>query len=472
MIAAAGAAGVQPANAVRLGQGDLLSSLGEQGIDDLRACLASSDTLDAYYLVDSSGSMKKTDPGILRAELLANSLRELASLSEDVNVSYSLGFFSSRFTASIPWTAVTAGSISQETDRVTDAVRAQPASGGTDWQSAIAGAQTELQSSGRDGCKALIWLTDGGISVGNNTPETNATALNQLCGMPIRADGAPPVAGAGGVFNELRQAGTVVFGVMLRDNGVKDSQIEYVPYMRPLVEGEGEVAGSPVTCGEHPIPERFAHGVYLEASSADDLAVVFLRLGALVGGGTESPFAADGTFPVDAGIASFSIVTSSPEWTLHSPQGRAIDASTAEDSGFRLERSGGAARLISPLIEARDVGTWRWESASREADTLYYASGLRMQLDEPKTFLAGADNELSGRVLRDGSDRANLTDYRYELSLSVVTPAGVSEVNADRIDLDEEDGEFTFHYLATDASGVVTLQASSRVSAPCLRAFR
>ncbi len=442
------------------GPGDLLSTIGERGVDDLRACLASSDSLQAYYLVDSSGSMKDTDRGMVRAELLANSLRELASLREDLTVSYAVGFFSDRFTAAIPWTVVDAGSIDPEADRLAERVRAQPASGGTDWRAAVAGALGELRAVERAGCQTVIWLTDGGISVGNNSPRTNATALNDLCGAPVHPDGASPAGGSHGVFSELRQNGIVVFGVMLRDESHPDEQRQYVPYMRPLVEGEGDVNGVTVVCGEHPVPERFANGVYLEATSDGDLAVVFLRLGVLVSGGTNSAFGPDGTFPVDRGVATFSIVATASDWSLRSPDGTVVAAGDAASRGFTVTTSGGATRLTSPPLGADDVGTWTWRSSSSARDALYYSSGLRLQLDQPSVFLAGADNELSGRVLRDGADWVGLDAYDYRLELAVVTPSGEIAVDADRLDLDEETGEFTFHYEAADASGLVTLQAS------------
>src|SRR5690606_25090846 len=200
-----------------------------------------------------------------------------------------------------------------------------------------------------------------------------------------------------------------------------------------------------------------SRGVYIRASSVDDLALVFMRLGALVGGGTESPFGADGSFPVDGGIARFSIVTAGTGWSLQDPAGRRF---TAADPGhLEIAPAGNAARITSPTLDPDDAGIWRWSSSS-STDTLYFASGLRMQLDEPGTFLAGADNELSGRVLRDGAPWISLDAYQFApIELSVVTVDGEQRVPVNDVEFSPDTGEFTFHYRATNASGQVELQA-------------
>lgn len=427
-----------------------LTDTGRAGVDDLRECLAQNGSvLNVYYLIDNSGSMAQTDPGVVRADLLANSLRELATLRDDISVSFAAGHFSTGFSALIPWTALDAGNVDAQVQAFEDRMRGTAVQAWTNWLVAIEQAQAQLaaQNAVAPGCQALIWLTDGAIDLGRG-PAANDSAVNALCGELIRPNGAAPAPGSRGAFAELRQAGVSVFGVLYLEGAVN----EYAGVMHPLVEGQH----NGVRCGGEE-PAESSRGVYLHATSVDDLAVVFMQLGALVGGGTESPFGADGAFEVDPGIASFSIVTTGSDWRLESPAGRVYTAADAGD--LDVAPAANAARITSPILHPDDAGTWTWSSSS-SADTLYFASGLRMQLDEPGTFLAGADNELSGRIIRDRAPAISLDAYNFSpLELSVVTVDGEEIVPVDDVEFSRETGEFTFHYRATNASGHIELQA-------------
>jgi len=458
LLALAVLVGASPATAADHRVMTTVTDSGQRGIDDLRKCLATADSLQVYLLVDSSGSMADTDPGNIRSTLLGNSLLQLAAIRDDISVEYAMGFFSNDFMPAIGWTPLS-GAVEAESARVTQVIAGQPASGGTNWSAAISGAQAALLAQRAPGsCQTMLWLTDGGISVGQNTRAENATAINQLCGNAVAAGGEGPAEGSHGLFNELRQAGTVLFGIMLRDPNVIDDQAEYVPFMKPLVEGEGSVDDSTVTCGEHPIPERFSHGVYLEATSADDLGAVFLQLGALVGGGAQSGISDDGTFPVDPGIARFAILAPGSTWTLAKPSGQTITATSAAAEGFKTETGGSVTKITSPALTPDDIGDWRLEGAP--GSTLYYYSDLRLVIEPPATMLAGSDNEVLGRVVGADGEARSLEDFDFDFTLSTVTSSGVEEVPLDDYEVDAEQGTFTLHYSADNASGILTLQAA------------
>jgi hypothetical protein len=442
-------------------EGELLSPIGTQAIEDLRECLASRTHLDVYYLVDASGSLFEkegqvaTDPGFVRADLIANSLRELGALGEDVDVSYALGFFGEEYAPSIGWT-VAGADLDAETQRVSSAIRSQGSLGWTNWEAGIAGAQSALaaQHASTQGCQLLIWLTDGGINVSNSNNALDDAAVNNLCGTNV-SGGADPAQGHG-PFNEMRQSGAVVIGVLLNTASSSGRETRYRQFMRPLVEGEGTLDGAAITCGEHPVPEGYVAGAFVEATSADDLALVFLKLGAAVSGGALSQFDANGGFLVDEGVAQFAIVTKAADWSLQSPSGALIYAADPGDA--ELATSGGATRItVSP--DASGIGRWMWSSAERTNDDLYYFSGLAIEIDEPGTFLVGADNMLSGRILRTDDRDIPLAAYDYVPSLAVVTSTGTSPIDSDRIELDPQTGEFTFYFTAEDATGVATLEA-------------
>jgi hypothetical protein len=417
-----------------------------------------------FYLIDASGSLfaqpgqTGTDPDNVRSDLIANSLSELASLSPDLDVSYALGFFGTSYRLAIPWSTVAQGGAESQSVRLRDTIRAQGSLGWTNWQSAIDGAQQELAAQHKvtGGCQLLVWLTDGGINLNGDNGALDDAALNDMCGAPVRP-GSPPARGYG-VFNELRQAGVVVVGVLLKVPGgsgaARDSV--YMPYMRPLVEGTGDVGGSQIICGEYPAPEGYTAGALVEASSASDLARVFVDLGVVVGGGYPSPFGAGGTIPVDPGISSFAIVTNSTNWVLTEPGGRELTSASPGDA--TVATTSGVTR-IDMRTTAVNPETWTWTSVSPADDGLYYYGSLAVQIDEPSTFLAGADNRLTGTISRtDGRDLV-LDHFSFNLRLAAVTFDGTQPIDPDALEIDKETGSFVFHYSEEHASGVVTLEA-------------
>lgn len=125
----------------------LLSQSGQAAIADLRTCLASEDELNVYYLVDSSQSLRVaddggpgSDPDNLRAPILANSLEELGKLGGEATVSWAAGFFSTEFSARIPWHEWQQGGH----DELEAEIEGNPTAGYTNWPAALEGAQAEL----------------------------------------------------------------------------------------------------------------------------------------------------------------------------------------------------------------------------------------------------------------------------------------------------------------------------------------
>ncbi len=86
-----------------------LSSIGDRAVEDLRRCLATSDALDVYYLIDMSGSLfdspsrSGTDPNFARSEILGESLRQLSNLATETGgskaVSWNAGFLATIFSS-------------------------------------------------------------------------------------------------------------------------------------------------------------------------------------------------------------------------------------------------------------------------------------------------------------------------------------------------------------------------------------
>lgn len=450
----------------RVQSGDsFLSPTGEQAISTLRNCLASNDILDVFYLVDASGSLFSvgkqtgTDPDVVRADVIANSLKELASLRSGVTVNYALGFFGTSYKMGIDWRKIPNGQTTEEAAVVAETIRNQPSLGWTNWQLGVNSAQLQLstQHKATNGCQLLIWLTDGGMNQSNNNDSLDNSAINEMCGAKAIPQAASP--GGNGVFNELRQAGVVVIGVLLRVPGRpgEDRDSKYMAYMRPLVEGAGMVDGKELTCGEYPLPEGYAPGALVEANSAGSLARIFADLGAVVGGGFPTPFRSDGSFVVDRGVSSFTIVTTAKEWSLRAPNGETFSAASAGRA--QVEETSGVVQIKVKTLEI-DVGTWTWQNSSPETDSLFYYGPLELTIDLPETFVAGEDNLLTGRITRNDGRPLRLDEFSFEFSLRASASGTKDVVEVGPNTIDRSTGEFEFHYKGTSASGEIVFEAS------------
>lgn len=426
--------------------GAILSATGQRGVDDLRACLSQTGaSLDVFYLVDSSGSLSETDRGKVRADLLASSLRQLGSLP-DVNVSYAVGFFADRYAEGQRWQQVDPTRIDEHVAAIDLLIRTKRTDGATDWLRGLQAAQQSLAAQRQGGtgqCQALIWFTDGGLNV-SYSDVASGDAFGQLCG----------VAGSDGLLAELRRTDVSVFGVRYADPEYEDKWGAYAPQMKPLVEGQ---AGGASECGgaEH---EGESRGIYLEATSVDSLATVFMSLGEAVTGGRQSDFAPDGSFHVVPGIASFSIITTEANWTVASPSGRAITPQSPGD--FTVESVGAAHRITSPPIDSAQHGVWRWGGSIADAD-LFYRSALAIDFPQPSNpLVAGGDEpaELTMRVTWTGAGDATLDDFTYDsLTVSARLPSRVLTLDAQRV---HDTDEYVVVYDVTEATDLIEFTAT------------
>ncbi|MFT4234096.1 MAG: hypothetical protein QM607_03725 [Microbacterium sp.] len=438
LTAALGALVAAPASATDSGE---LSASGQEAITDLRTCLASNDTLNVYYLVDNSLSLETaddggagSDPDVLRASVLGNSLQQLGSLNDSVTINWAAGFFSSDFSAAIDWTAYDESS----PDKLKQAIEQKQPGGYTNWPAALQGAQQALaaQQSSTPGCQMLIWLTDGQLDIQapDGQQQEDHDALNDLCGATLDSSGHAAQDG-GGVFNSLRQSGVVVVGALL---AVDDASKAASAVMQPLVEGAD-------LCGTQPMPDSWAHGLFQEASDADSLAVVFAQLSAQVAGGYPQPFADDGSFWIDEGVSRFEIVVAGSDWTLTPPADSGLtDASASAPQDWETSTSDGPT-VIDVNVDADQIGQWKLTASN--AQSLFLFSDLSIAFDESNSV------ELSA----DGTATASL-------NAQVMGPDGATDLSA------YGDATISASYVGSDGNDVpldgVTVDENGAITIP------
>ncbi|MFB7251560.1 hypothetical protein [Microbacterium sp. NPDC056234] len=377
-----------------------LSDSGSAAIADLRACLASQSTLNVYYLIDSSTSLRRadgggagSDPDMVRAQILGNSLSQLGALGDDITVNWGAGFFATDYSEAIDWQGYDAGS----PDKLAAAIENKRPEGYTNWPDALAGAQRQLadQQSTAPGCQMLIWLTDGALDI--KAPDGQQTedfdALNAMCGAVLDDRGAQP--SGYGVFNSFRQSGVVVVGALL---AVGADAADASGTMQTLVEG-GAPGADPV-CGQQPMPDTFVHGAFVNADAPDALSLVFLQLGAQVAGGFPQPFDEDGGFWIDQGVSRFRVIVSG-DWTLNPPEGSdlpAVSSDAADAAEWATVQTDVGVSIIEVAVDDEAEGRWRLEAENRTTSSLYLFSDLGIEFDDINEIEMSADGSFAAAL--------------------------------------------------------------------------
>jgi hypothetical protein len=386
----------------------------ERTFEDLSRCLQSqgkNKTLDVFYLIDESGSLKTTDPNDDRADILSSSLEQLASFSSDVTVNYSVAFFAHQYTLWQPWRTVNKGGIVPEARRLSNEVQKRKNGLLTDWLQGIDGAINELnaQHTRTNGCSTLIWLTDGGIMLADDV-KTEA-AIDLLC---INR------------FDVLRKNGVTVLGILLKNEQAlanlteeeQEYQADRMSEMGPMVTGRGvDADGEEKTCGTYPVPKNYSQGALFVAQDPTELAYEFLKLPPRIEGcaNLKEFGRGSGEFEVENGISAFQIVTTARDWRLIDPKGKAVTAAT---KGIGIYESAGAAQI---KVGTTNSGIGKWNFTGNGGDSsLFYCSGLDIRIDPGSEFIAGKAGILSGKVISQATGlAADLTAYDSDHPITI-----------------------------------------------------
>lgn len=420
-----------------------ISEVGQRAFKDLSTCLTSgkSQSLDVFYLVDSSGSLSYTDEKEVRKTVLENSVSQLRNFAnQGVKVSFAAALFSDSVKPVQSWVELKGeSSFDRAVGVVTSKVNNDNVGGYTDWEEGLKFASDSLSKRSKLNCKMLVWLTDGGINPTGYSVDTLAS-LKRLCHPDISSTNLKNKKGKYGIFNTLRKQQVSIFGVLYQndkstlekfesdyDGGDKnftpDERLELehylMSYMVPLVEGSGQIEKSDVASDEGlppggylecaPVDEvGFApagqpNGAFLRAQDPVTLAFQFLKMQAVLAGGTGNQIV-DGKFDVPNGTASFRVLTTSSKWRLVGPDGSDVDVKAGAKTGRNLQvaKSAGVYQLDYRVGDDPNLlGQWRFDAPKGES-ALYLFSGLTMVLDRDRTsqVVSERPNTLTGQVVR------------------------------------------------------------------------
>lgn len=475
-----------------------ISEVGQQAFKDLSTCLTSgkSQSLDVFYLVDSSGSLSYTDEKEVRKTVLENSVRQLKNFKDQgVKVSFAAALFSDSVKPIQSWMKLeSASSFDKAVDVVTRKVNNKNVDGYTDWEEGLKFASKSLSDRSKSNCKMLVWLTDGGIRPTQYLEDT-VESLQRLCHPDISSVSLKNKQGKYGIFNEIRKKQISIFGVLYQNDqssldfynseyqlgksnlpGEERLDLEHylMSYMVPLVEGSGQIEksgvasdlglppGGSLECA--PVDEvGFApagqpNGAFLRAQDPVSLAFQFLKMQAVLAGGTGNPIV-DGKFDVPEGTASFRVLTTSSKWNIVGPDGSDVSAKAGGKTGKNLKvtKSAGVYQLDYRVgDDPALLGQWKFVAPKGES-ALYLFSGLTMVLDRDRTsqVVSERPNTLTGQVVRtqEFEDLAVDLDVFDAHNLTLST----SDANGDLVKVDGLE-------IDLDASGTFKVEGYTPVA--------
>jgi hypothetical protein len=422
-----------------------LTEVAQEAFSDLTTCLTSGQekTIDVFYLIDDSDSLLYTDPGVVREQILADSVVQLASFAEQgITVNVSSALFSTSATPVFDWRQI--GNQSDATEAasaLSSAVRASAVQTGsvkwTNWEAGLSYAAGQLERNNPEGsnCQALIWFTDGGIRLGQDKT-LSLPSLANLCHSDISATNLQRSPDSRlGLMAELRRQNVGIFALFYaNEQGMRESwsqrgsspaEVEeqlndfryFSSFLTPLVEGSGTVfqdyappgfpPGAYLECANLGADGKAlageANGAFLDAQDPITLAFQFLKLQAQLGGGNTKEIGDGGRFEIRPGTEAFRVLTTSDSWTLTDPEGKLRASPQSPAPAVVVSERTGVTTITLPVQVETDLGVWEFKPDEEvTVSSLFVYAGLTLALDRDREtpIVLGRDNSLGGVVVR------------------------------------------------------------------------
>ncbi len=439
---------------------DGLSEYGQQGVLQLATCLRTASSLDVYYLIDNSTSLKQSDPQNQRTGIIKQDIKrwgDIAGQQSGLAIRIAGSFFNSKTSLISSWQQVTQDNSTAVGSSFTSSMNNQNLGDYTNWLAALQEAKNQLASSTAT-CKAVIWFTDGGLwmpGTNSNSRNSSLQAVAALCGggSTSSLQGTPS---ASGIVAQMRTAGIHIFGILLHVGAdTEANEAYYRSLMQPIIEESGQISGSgglpggSIVCGEN-LPEEqrdYAAGAFLEATSAADVAYSFMTIPSVVGGGSQQSMkcagSAAGEFYADPGIDSVEISTDATSWVITDDK-KAVIAKSG--TGYAAAGSFTTGRVALPKLEK--PAKWKFTpTGGRGQCQLFVYPEIQLEVNT-KALIAGKQSSVTGQFVKSLSsgEKVDLTIYKR-----VDFKASVNKQDYPQANLNHKTGTFTIkNYTPTE----------------------
>lgn len=404
-----------------------ISKIGMDSIDWLSSCVDQTGRLDVLMLIDSSQSLKTTDPNDLRADIFATSVAKLHSLSNNAQIRLQISTWAENYDVLQDWTNLNDFD-NKELNNFITSIRTGIANSdngvATDWLYAIEEANKELRKQkdqNPKNCQTIFWFTDGAIQTpirdvnGNYLSDATGDELNsldlnsigELCGF----DSVSTKNYQNPVIPSLKSIGVTIFGILLKVNP-NETTLQLMKYFPPLVEGSGNIdslvlggSGSGTLNCSTPGGESPAGGLSIEATSADALnQAIDSILCSLKKCVNANPLNVDesvGYFEIEVNAknANFNLIgPTGPVITngLPNPEWKNNVNIVEIPTGY----------FIKVVANEKSIGLWKMKNSDGQdliqpnqwSARVY--SGLEIQIDK-STLNANKDQEIKGRITKN-----------------------------------------------------------------------
>jgi len=439
-----------------------LSEAGEEAFADIAACASTGDNLLAQIVVDSSKSLKQTDPQDRRVGAVLTALDSLEQLQlaagDTLDVRVSLSTFARGYSPLVGWGSLSGTHAEKLKTTVSQELPGKDGSSGTNYAEALGGARASLNREAAklegSSCKVVFWFTDGKLDIGAKTDGVR----KQLCNPQ-------------GIVDSVRGDNISVIALALfAGNGVTVQDKER---LRATAEG----SGSGESCGTVPIGDSASGGAYLPADDALAMRRLFAQAAAMIDGATLGttvvcPGAAcvNGvlSLPVDAGIKGFRLIldrgSSADASTLTSPSGESASLNPALkdiDGSTVLVSDRNGLMSVSAEVTGDAAGTWTLKTNPKSTTIvdLYYDWGVTLQVESKAGLYVGEESALRIAPIDDDGKPVDLSVLKSSvLDLKIEGAEIISEV------ADESGWDVTIDIPATDVPPALLIDASVRAT--------
>ncbi len=477
----------------------------------LASCLHERHSLSVVLLVDTSGSLKTTDPRndrIGAARLALANFASLAAVSDGgrtPEIEVLLAGFASTFDIVVPWTPLTPDSLGSFAAPL-DSFATRNDGIDTDFPTALIGAQSQLDGRGDRTCRAVLLFTDGKYDVvdGNSQRRRDAGLVKVYApdislavpgsGAQVEALGRDFLCRPDGLADTMRSTRVRLITVALA--------VQIEPADQQFLRALSERVADGTTCGT----ARSGTGAYLPAAQLSELKRLFNRVTTAIAGGTEvgrasgevevcPETACDAgrrSFPVDAAAerVSFLVDTGATgvDATITLPDGGEVTAAAGESGsetvdGIEVRWTWVDERTVNVEAElpaGRSTGEaeGEWDVTLVQPDgepgsspariDAYLYGGWAPALYTDAFLLEGVEQEVLLEIVDGDGDAVDANDYTGTVEVTGTLAMGESEATALEMLGPDRRGRYSFVFEAPAESGVdtATLAVVLRITTP------